>query len=77
MGPDCGTAMIANTPLAFANSMPEGHLGVIGASGTGLQELWSQIALAGDGITHALGLGGREWSAEVGGISALPALDIR
>ncbi len=46
MGPDCGTAMIANTPLAFANVMPEGNIGVIGASGTGIQELCSQIALA-------------------------------
>lgn len=76
MGPDCGTAMIANTPLAFANVMPEGNIGVIGASGTGIQELCSQIALAGEGITHAIGLGGRDLSAEVGGISALTALDM-
>ncbi len=46
MGPDCGTSMIAGTPLAFANVMPEGNIGVIGASGTGIQELCSQIALA-------------------------------
>ncbi|HAU5677790.1 acyl-CoA synthetase FdrA [Citrobacter europaeus] len=76
MGPDCGTAMIAGTPLAFANVMPEGNIGVIGASGTGIQELCSQIALAGEGITHAIGLGGRDLSAEVGGISALTALDM-
>lgn len=37
------------TPLAFANVMPEGNIGVIGASGTGIQELCSQIALAGGG----------------------------
>ena len=71
MGPDCGTSMIAATPLAFANVMPEGNIGVIGASGTGIQELCSQIALAGEGITHAIGLGGRDLSREVGGISAL------
>lgn len=76
MGPDCGTAMIAHTPLAFANVMPEGNIGVIGASGTGIQELCSQIALAGEGITHAIGLGGRDLSAEVGGISALTALEM-
>lgn len=76
MGPDCGTAMIAGTPLAFANVIPEGNIGVIGASGTGIQELCSQIALAGEGITHAIGLGGRDLSAEVGGISALTALDM-
>ncbi|HEI0578316.1 acyl-CoA synthetase FdrA [Escherichia coli] len=68
MGPDCGTSMIAATPLAFANVMPEGNIGVIGASGTGIQELCSQIALAGEGITHAIGLGGRDLSREVGGM---------
>ncbi|EGT0665840.1 acyl-CoA synthetase FdrA [Citrobacter werkmanii] len=76
MGPDCGTAMIAGTPLAFANVMPEGNIGVLGASGTGIQELCSQIALAGEGIAHAIGLGGRDLSAEVGGISALTALEM-
>lgn len=76
MGPDCGTAMIANAPLAFANVLPEGRIGIIGASGTGIQELASQIALAGQGISHAIGLGGRDLSADVGGISALTALDM-
>ncbi|POP46864.1 acyl-CoA synthetase FdrA [Superficieibacter electus] len=76
MGPDCGTAMIAGTPLAFANVMPEGCIGIIGASGTGIQELASQIALNEEGITHAIGLGGRDLSAEVGGISALTALEM-
>ncbi len=50
MGPDCGTSMIAGMPLAFANVMPEGNIGVIGASGTRIQELCSQIALAGEGF---------------------------
>ncbi|HAT2608499.1 TPA: acyl-CoA synthetase FdrA [Kluyvera intermedia] len=76
MGPDCGTTMIAGTPLAFANVMPEGCIGVVGASGTGIQELCSQIALGGEGITHAIGLGGRDLSAEVGGISAMTALEM-
>lgn len=74
MGPDCGTAMIAGSPLAFANVLPKGNIGVIGASGTGIQEITSQIALHQQGITHAIGLGGRDLSAEVGGISALTAL---
>lgn len=76
MGPDCGTAMIAGTPLAFANVVPHGNIGVIGASGTGIQELVSQIALGGEGITHAIGLGGRDLSEDVGGISALSALEM-
>lgn len=76
MGPDCGTAMIAGSPLAFANVLPEGGIGVIGASGTGIQEITSQIALHQQGISHAIGLGGRDLSADVGGISALSALEM-
>ncbi|WP_275262385.1 acyl-CoA synthetase FdrA [Citrobacter braakii] len=76
MGPDCGTAMIAGSPLAFANVLPEGGIGVIGASGTGIQEITSQIALHQQGISHAIGLGGRDLSADVGGISALTALEM-
>lgn len=76
MGPDCGTASISGVPLAFANKMPKGSIGIVGASGTGIQELCSQIALLGGGITHALGLGGRDLSEEIGGISAKAALDI-
>lgn len=76
MGPDCGTAIINKAPLAFANCVPSGPIAVIGASGTGIQELTSQIARLGGGITHALGLGGRDLSEHIGGISALTALDM-
>ncbi|MDF3830590.1 MULTISPECIES: acyl-CoA synthetase FdrA [unclassified Pseudocitrobacter] len=76
MGPDCGTAMIAGSPLAFANVLPEGGIGVIGASGTGIQEITSQVALHQQGISHAIGLGGRDLSADIGGISALTALEM-
>ncbi|KFK95295.1 MULTISPECIES: acyl-CoA synthetase FdrA [unclassified Serratia (in: enterobacteria)] len=74
MGPDCGTANIAGAPLAFANLAPKGMIGVIGASGTGIQELISQITLARQGVSHAIGLGGRDLTAAVGGISAISAL---
>lgn len=76
MGPDCGTAIVNKAPLAFANRIPPGPIAVVGASGTGIQELTSQIARLGGGITHALGLGGRDLSERVGGISALMALDM-
>lgn len=75
MGPDCGTAIVNQAPLAFANRIPTGAIGVVGAAGTGIQEVTSQIARLGGGITHALGLGGRDLSERVGGISALTALD--
>lgn len=75
MGPDCGTAIIAGTPLAFANAVPPGDIGIVGASGTGIQEVTSLIARSGRGISHALGTGGRDLKAEVGGIATLMAID--
>src|SRR5215471_20790819 len=74
MGPDCGTAIVGGAPLAFANRIPTGPIAVVGASGTGIQEITSQIARLGGGVSHALGLGGRDLSERVGGISALTAL---
>ena len=75
MGPDCGTAIIAGAPLAFANVVPRGSVGIIGASGTGIQEVCCQIAQLGGGISHAIGVGGRDLRSEVGGISTMMAID--
>jgi FdrA protein len=75
MGPDCGTSIIAGTPLAFANSVPSGEIGIVGASGTGIQEVSCLIAQHGHGISHAIGVGGRDLKTEVGGLSTLMALD--
>ncbi|MEZ5849621.1 MAG: acyl-CoA synthetase FdrA [Hyphomicrobiaceae bacterium] len=76
MGPDCGTAIIGGVPLAFANAVPRGDIGVIGASGTGIQEVTCLVARLGGGILHAIGTGGRDLSAEVGAITTLTALDM-
>ncbi len=76
MGPDCGTAIIGGVPLAFANVVPRGDIGIIGASGTGIQEISCQIARAGKGVSHAIGTGGRDLKADVGGITSLMALDL-
>lgn len=75
MGPDCGTANISGTPLAFANSVSRGPVGIIGASGTGIQEVTCLIAQMGGGISHAIGVGGRDLKSEVGGITTLMAID--
>ena len=75
MGPDCGTAILGGVPLAFANSVPRGDIGIIGASGTGIQEVSCLIAQNGGGISQAIGVGGRDLSAEVGGITTLMAID--
>lgn len=76
MGPDCGTGIISNTPLAFANVVNKGNIGVVGASGTGIQEVTSLITRLGGGISHAIGIGGRDLALEIGGISAMKALEL-
>lgn len=75
MGPDCGTCVINGVPLAFANKLPKGDIGIVGASGTGIQEVSCLLAGMDKGISHAIGVGGRDMSSEVGGISTLMALD--
>ena len=75
MGPDCGTAIIDGVPLAFANVVPRGDIAIVGASGTGIQEVSCLIARAGEGISHAIGVGGRDLTEAVGAISTLTVLD--
>ncbi|WP_423188494.1 acyl-CoA synthetase FdrA [Alkalibacterium sp. f15] len=74
MGPDCGTSMINNTGLCFANNVKQGGIGLVAASGTGLQEVAVQIDRMGYGITHAIGTGGRDLSEQIGGIMMLEGL---
>ena len=76
MGPDCGTAILNGVPLGFANAVPEGPIGIVAASGTGSQEVASLIARAGGGISHAIGTGGRDLSAQVGGLTTLMAIGL-
>jgi FdrA protein len=75
MGPDCGTAIIDGVPLGFANVVPRGRIGIAAASGTGLQEVACLVAHAGEGISHAIGVGGRDLSDAVGGLGMDQALD--
>lgn len=75
MGPDCGTAIIGGVPLAFANVVRRGPIGIVAASGTGLQEVSSFIHNLGSGVSHAIGTGGRDIKEAVGGITFLSALE--
>lgn len=75
MGPDCGTAIINGVPLAFANEVSAGDIGIVGASGTGLQEVCCLIDRYGGGISHAIGVGGRDLHSEVGAVSTLMAVE--
>ncbi|MGI8645496.1 MAG: FdrA family protein [Nocardioides sp.] len=74
MGPDCGTAVVGGLGLGFANACAPGPVGIVAASGTGCQQLLSLLDHAGVGVTHALGVGGRDLSADVGGLSTREAV---
>ena len=76
MGPDCGTAIVDGVGLGFANAVPRGRIGLAAASGTGLQEVTSLIAREGEGVSQALGVGGRDLSEAVGGSMMLRALEL-
>ncbi|HKM56630.1 MAG TPA: hypothetical protein VJY33_24710, partial [Isosphaeraceae bacterium] len=74
MGPDCGTAIVNGVPLGFANVVRRGPIGVVGASGTGTQEVTVRVHQLGSGISQALGTGGHDLSEAIGGISMLHGL---
>ena len=74
MGPDCGTAIIGGVPLGFANAVRRGPVGIVAASGSGLQQIACLLDGAGIGLSHAFGTGGRDLSADVEGITTLAAL---
>ncbi len=74
MGPDCGTSIIGGVGFGFANRVRRGPIGLVGASGTGLQAITSHIHHLGMGISQAIGTGGRDLSAAVGAITTHQAL---
>ncbi len=76
MGPDCGTAIINGVGLGFANKVRRGPIGIIAASGTGLQQVCVRIHQMGGGLTHAIGTGGRDLSEAVNAITARQGLDL-
>ena len=76
MGPDCGTAIVNGVGLGFANKVRRGPIGVVAASGTGLQQVTVRIHQMGGGLTHALGTGGRDLSEAVNAITARQSLDL-
>jgi FdrA protein len=76
MGPDCGTALIGGVGLGFANRVRRGQIGIVAASGTGLQAVASAIHELGRGISQGIGTGGRDMSRQVGAITALQGVDV-
>ena len=76
MGPDCGTAVIKGAGLGFSNKINKGSIGIVAASGTGMQEVMTIISNNGGGISYAFGTGGRDVSEKVGGKMMLYCLDL-
>ena len=70
MGPDCGTVMLDGVGLGFTNVIPSGPIGLVSASGTGAQQVLALCDHAGAGVRHVVGLGGRDLTDDIGGISA-------
>ncbi len=75
MGPDCGTAIINHVPLAFANVVKSGDIGIVAASGTGTQEVSSIIDQLGAGVSQVIGTGGRDLKKDIGGLMMKLGLD--
>lgn len=76
MGPDCGTAVVGGIGLGFANRLRRGPVGLVGASGTGLQLVTSRLDALGVGVSQVIGTGGRDLSAAVGAATARQGLEL-
>lgn len=74
MGPGAGTSIINGVGLGFANALRREHIGIVSAAGTGLQEVSSLITQYGGGVSQAIGTGGRDLHAEVGGLTFFAAI---
>src|SRR5699024_1089622 len=74
MGPDSGTGILDGIPMAFANVVNKGKIGVVGASGTGIQEVTTIVDRLGEGVSHAIGTGGRDLKEPVGAITMMEGI---
>lgn len=75
MGPDCGTSIINQVPLAFANVVRKGPIGIVGASGTGTQEVSVLVDRFGSGVSQVIGTGGRDLRVEIGGLMMIQSFE--
>lgn len=74
MGPGAGTAVLGGVGLGFANAVRRGRVGVVAAAGTGAQEVMTLLDRWDIGVSHVIGVGGRDLSARVGGLMAARAV---
>src|SRR5205823_795960 len=74
MGPGAGTAVLGGIGLGFANAVGKGPVGIVAAAGTGAQEAMTLLDRWGIGVSQVIGVGGRDLSADVGGLMARDAV---
>jgi succinyl-CoA synthetase alpha subunit len=75
MGPDCGTAILDGVPLGFSNAVRRGRIGLVSASGTGLQQVMCLVDRLGEGVSQAIGVGGRDLHDGVGGLMMVAGIE--
>lgn len=76
MGPDCGLSFIGGVAVGLCSKVRRGAVGLIGACGSGMQEVMNIVHRRGGGISQAIGVGGRDLRREVGGMTMLAALEL-
>ena len=76
MGPGCGTSVIGGISIGLMSKVSQGGIGIVAASGSGLQEVAMLADRMGEGISQAIGTGGRDLSREVGGITMLQGIEL-
>lgn len=73
MGPSSGNAVINGISIGLMSVSAKGRIGIVGASGSGIHEIAALVTQAGQGISQAVGTGGRDLSKEVGGATMIKA----
>ncbi len=75
MGPDAGVGLLGGVALAAGSIVRHGEIGIIGASGSGAQEVACLIERLGYGVSCIIGTGGRDLKPEIGGITMCMGMD--
>ena len=76
MGPGAGTAIIDGVSIGLMSKVRRGSIGIVAASGSGLQEVAILAHQGGFGISQAIGTGGRDLSKDVGGSMMLRSMKL-
>lgn len=74
MGPDCGVGLINGVCLGAGSVVRKGEIGVVGASGSGAQEVSCIIEKCGFGVSQIIGTGGHDLYPQVGGITMMEGI---